>query len=211
MQHRSTQKAWNDVVDLRPELRAGDLAMSTFAADLQDVAMGDARPIYQDITQFFTFTYPTLNLRELAKDIVLRLAGKNDKAIRQLTLTYGGGKTHTLVTLFHLLNEHTDLPIGVPTVDQFLNHIGITPPKTRIAVLAFDKIDEKEGGEVRDPAGNLRWLRYPWSLLAYQIAGEEGLRTKYRNQDGAERDTPPAEEFCWLNFLRSPDEKENQS
>jgi uncharacterized protein len=52
-------------VDLRPELRLGDLAMSTFAADLQDVAMGDARPIYQNITQFFTFTYPTLNLREL--------------------------------------------------------------------------------------------------------------------------------------------------
>lgn len=192
MQHRSTQKAWNDVVDLRPELRSGDLAMSTFAADLQDVAMGDARPIYQDIAQFFTFTYPTLNLRDLAKDIVWRLAGKNDKAIRQLTLTYGGGKTHTLVTLFHLLNEHTELP-DVPTVDQFLNHIQISPPKTRIAVLAFDKIDEKSGREVKGPSGNSRWLRYPWSLLAYQIADEEGLRIIHREQNGAERDTPPAE------------------
>ena len=64
--------------------------------------MGRARPIYQDPYDFFSFTYPTFKLRELAKDVVLRLAGKNDKAVRQLELTYGGGKTHTLITLFHL-------------------------------------------------------------------------------------------------------------
>ena len=55
--------------------------------------MGKARPVYQNPYDFFALTYPTYNLRELAKDVVLRLAGKNDKAIRQLELTYGGGKT----------------------------------------------------------------------------------------------------------------------
>ena len=55
--------------------------------------------VYRDPAEFFALTYPTYNLRELAKDVVLRLAGKNDKTIRQLELTYGGGKTHTLITL----------------------------------------------------------------------------------------------------------------
>ncbi len=96
---------WHEVVQLRDDLRTGELSLSLFAADLYDVAMGTARPVYRDPPHFFALTYPTFNLRELAKDVVLRLAGKNDKAIRQLELTYGGGKTHTLITLYHLTHN----------------------------------------------------------------------------------------------------------
>ena len=96
---------WHEVVQLRDDLRTGELSLSLFAADLYDVAMGTARPVYRDPSHFFALTYPTFNLRELAKDVVLRLAGKNDKAIRQLELTYGGGKTHTLITLYHLTHN----------------------------------------------------------------------------------------------------------
>jgi hypothetical protein len=46
------------------------------------VAVGTARPVYQDPREFFALTYPTLNLRELAKDVVLRLAGRNDKIVK---------------------------------------------------------------------------------------------------------------------------------
>lgn len=209
MQQRVTPKAWNDVVDLRPELRSGDLTMNTFAADLQDVAMGDARPIYQNVSDFFAFTYATLSLRELAKDVIGRLAGQNDKAIRQLTLTYGGGKTHTLVTLYHLVNNPDELP-DLPTVQQFLNHIRIKIPRTRVAVLAFDKIDEKSGREAISPTGERRWLRHPWSLLAYQLAGDEGLRILNRAEDGAERDTPPAENLL-VELLSIPKQKEGRA
>jgi hypothetical protein len=212
MQQRVTQKAWNDIVDLRPELRSGDLTMNTFAADLQDVAMGEARPIYQDVSEFFAFTYPTFNLRELAKDVGGRLAGINDKAVRQLTLTYGGGKTHTLVTLFHLFNNPDELP-DLPTVHEFLNHMQVEPPKTRIAVLAFDKIDEKLGREVISPTGERKWLRHPWNLLAYQLAGDEGLRILDQEQDGfdgAERDTPPAENLL-VDLLSVPKRKEGRA
>ena len=94
---------WHEVVKLREDVRTGALSLADFAADLHDVMMQrGTRPIYEDPAKFFAFTYPTLSLRDLAKDVVLRLAGKNTKVIRQLELTYGGGKTHTLVTLRHL-------------------------------------------------------------------------------------------------------------
>jgi predicted AAA+ superfamily ATPase len=99
-------KPWHEVCQLRDELESGELSMSTFAADLDEVILQKGkRPIYEDPTKFFALTYPTYNLRELARDVVRRLAGKSDKAVRQLNLTYGGGKTHTLITLFHLVNN----------------------------------------------------------------------------------------------------------
>jgi len=82
------------VVALGDDLRTGELALNQFAADLYEVLMQSGeRPLYEDPRQFFALTYPIHNLRELARDVALRLAGKSDKAVRQLELTYGGGKT----------------------------------------------------------------------------------------------------------------------
>ena len=52
----------------------------------------------------------------------------------------------------------------------------MTPPRTQVAALAFDKLDAEKGMEVKGPAGELRWLRNPWSVLAFQLAGADGLR-----------------------------------
>ncbi|HQN17771.1 MAG TPA: hypothetical protein PKV86_01465, partial [Syntrophobacteraceae bacterium] len=147
-----------------------------FAADLYEVMMqGGKRPIYENPENFFALTFPTYNLRQLVRDVILRVAGKNDKAVRQLELTYGGGKTHTLITLRHLVFDPDKLP-DLPAVDEFREAIGRTPPKARVAGLCFDKLDVETGMEVRDPAGNTRRLVQPWSILAWQLAGEEGLR-----------------------------------
>src|SRR6266705_1644983 len=183
---------WHEVVQLRDDLRTGELSLSLFAADLYDVAMGTAQPVYQDPSHFFALTYPTFNLRELAKDVMLRLAGKNDKAIRQLELTYGGGKTHTLITLYHLTNTPGQLP-DLPTVQEFRNYIGMNSPQARIAVLAFDKLDAEKGMEIVGPTGEKRWLRHPWSVLAFQLAGSDGLRALHAEDADQERETPPAE------------------
>ncbi len=81
---------WHKVVTLRDGLRSGELSLSIFAADLYDVAMQQGRrPVYEDPAQFFALTYPTYNLRELARDVVLRLAGRSGRAIRQLELPDG--------------------------------------------------------------------------------------------------------------------------
>ena len=183
---------WHKVVQLREDVKSGELSLAIFAADLYDVVMGKARSVYQDPQEFFALTYPTFNLRELARDVVTRLAGKHDKAIRQLELTYGGGKTHTLITLFHLVRDPAHLP-HLPSVAEFTEHIGMTPPQTRVAVLAFDKLDVEKGMEIRDPTGATRWLKHPWSVLAFQIAGADGLRLLHAEGKDAERDSAPAE------------------
>lgn len=185
--------SWHKVVSLRDDLRTGELSLAVFAADLYDVQMQKGRrPIYENPAQFFALTYPTYNLRELTKDVVLRLAGRNDKAVRQLELTYGGGKTHTLITLFHLVNQPQSLP-DLPAVQEFISHIGITPPQARIAALTFDKLDVEKGMEVRSPNGETRWLKQPWSVLAYQIAGSDGLRLLHAEGQDTERESAPAE------------------
>jgi hypothetical protein len=183
---------WHQVVELRSDVRTGELSLSQFAADLYDVMMDRGTKVYRDPAEFFALTFPTYNLRELAKDIVHRLAGKNDKTVRQLELTYGGGKTHTLITLLHLVQDPRGLP-DLPAVHEFVQHIGMTPPRTQVAALAFDKLDAEKGMEVKGPEGELRWLRNPWSVLAFQIAGAEGLRLLHAEGLDAERESAPAE------------------
>ena len=157
---------WHKVVAIRDDLKSGEPTMSMFAADLYDVTMGRAKPIYQEPEEFFALTYPTFNLRELVKDVLLRLAGKSDKAIRQLQLTYGGGKTHTLITLYHLVRDPDNLP-DLPAVKEFIEHAEINPPKTRVAVIGFDRLDPERGMEVLSPEGKVGRFKYPWTVLAF--------------------------------------------
>ena len=83
-------KPWHEVVKLREDLRSGELPLRMFAADLYEVVMQNGvMPQYERPDEFFALTYPTSKLRGLARDVVFRLAGKNDKAVRQLELTYG--------------------------------------------------------------------------------------------------------------------------
>ena len=90
----------------KDELQSGELTLAEFAADLHEVTLGQGtRPIYEDPARFFALTFPTHALRDLVKDVAERLAGRSTKAVRQLELTYGGGKTHALITLYHLFRD----------------------------------------------------------------------------------------------------------
>ena len=194
---------WHRVARLREDVRTGELSLADFAADLHDVMMQrGTRPIYEDPERFFALTFPTFSLRELAKDVVLRLAGRNTKAVRQLELTYGGGKTHTLVALRHLVHDPDALP-NLPAVEQFKSHAGVPLPPARVAALAFDKLDVEKGMEVRGSGGELRWLKHPWSVLAFQLAGIAGLRALHAEGRDAERETPPAEPLL-VDLLARP-------
>ncbi len=199
---------WHKVVRLREDVRNGDLSKAAFAADLYDVVMERGSKVYRDPYEFFALTYPTLNIRNLSKDIVWRLAGKSDKAIRQLELTYGGGKTHTLITLYHLTRDPEHLP-DLPAVKEFTGHIDLPIPHTRIVVLPFDKFDPLRGMEIKGVDGDVRWLKYPWSVIAYQLAGDEGLRYLHADGLAEEREIPPAENL--LEYLLSLPQKENKA
>ena len=205
MAQRPAQKPWHEVVRLRGDLKSGELSLAIFAADLYDVVMQRGhRPVYEDPVEFFALTYPTYNLRELVKDVVQRLKGESDKAYRKLSVNYGGGKTHTLIALRHLVH-HPDALAGLPAVQEFEAHIGSNPPKARVAALCFDKIDVEIGVETPDPNGTVRTLKHPWSILAYQLAGADGLRLIHPESMDEERDTPPAEPLL-ASVLSKPQE-----
>ncbi len=203
---------WHGVVQLREELRDGTLPMHLFAADLDEVAnptedadgeaasaaeRGGGRRMYREPAAFFSLTYPTYNLRELVREVLHRLAGRSEKAVHQLELTYGGGKTHTLLALYHLVRAPAELP-DLPAVSEFKVHAAIEPPAARVATLCLDKLDVERGMAVRAPDGEVRQLTAPWSVLAFQLAGREGLRRISADGSDAERETAPAE-----NLLRS--------
>ena len=198
---------WHRVVRLKDELRTGELTLAEFAADLHEVTLGEGRrPIYEDPVRFFALTFPTHALRELVKDVAERLAGKSSKAVRQLELTYGGGKTHTLITLYHLFREPAALS-GVAAVQEFRQHVGADLPRAFPVSLCFDKIDVERGIDgVRAPDGKTRTLKHPWSVLAFQLAGAEGLRAIHGSGKDEERETPPAEPLL-VKLLAMPSQR----
>lgn len=196
-------KPWHEAIKLREDLRSGDLPLHLFAADLYEVVMQRGeQPIYENPQEFFALTFPTYNLRQLVRDVVLRLAGKNDKAVRQLELTYGGGKTHTLITLRHLVHAPDKLP-DLLAVSEFVQEIGEKPSQCRVAALCFDKLDVEKGMEISSPTGEVRLLKQPWSVLAYQLAGDEGLKLLHADNKAEERDSAPAENLL-ADLLRLP-------
>ena len=184
---------WHEVARLRDDLKSGELSLAVFAADLYDVVMQRGRrPVYERPSEFFALTYPTFNLRELVKEVALRLAGRSDRAYRKLSVNYGGGKTHTLIALRHLTHAPAELP-DLPALREFEAHAGFKTPQARVAALCFDKIDLETGVDTPAPDGTVRRLRQPWSVLAWQLAGADGLRLIHAGGRDAERETPPAE------------------
>jgi hypothetical protein len=189
----NTTKPWPQLVQLRQEVRDGSLSMEEFAANLYDVcARTGQRPLYEDPARFFSLTYATPALREIAAVVADRLRGKSAKGIRQLELTYGGGKTHTMVTLTHLVREPDKLP-PLPSVQEFEGSMGGKAPRSLVAAVCFDKIDAEKGCPVLDPNGAQRSLFQPWSIMAWQLAGADGLRLMRGDGQDAERDTPPSD------------------
>ena len=187
----SSAKPWHEAVRIRADIKNAELSLKAFAADLYDVSLGRNPGVYHDPADFFALTYPTLRLRDLARDVTRRLAGKSEKAVRQLHVTFGGGKTHALIALVHLVNEPEKLP-DIPAVQEFRTHcdLGGGFPKARVAAVVFDRLDAEKGMAVKSPDGAIRSFKMPWSVLAWQLAGEAGM--KLLRGDGSERDSVPA-------------------
>ncbi len=84
-----------------------------FAADLSRVHEGTATPEYQNPTLFFQRTFITEGMRLLLDSVVKRLAGRGGDPVIQLQTACGGGKTHTMLAVYHLAKGDavaSDLP-----------------------------------------------------------------------------------------------------
>lgn len=191
---------WHQLCTLREDVRKGELTESEFAADLYGVRTGTAPEVYRDAGMFFSRTYPTHRLKELVRDVLQRLSGHGGNPVVRLQVAYGGGKTHTLITLLHLA-ERAKSVADNPTVKEFVTFAGVNPvPEARVALLPFDKLDVHEGLEVVGPSGNTRRVKTPWGALAYQLADDAGYA---RVQQHEQTYTAPGQ-LILEELLRAP-------
>jgi len=157
---------WYRVASLRKEVREGrSFNPDEFAIALEQVVSGKAPLDYRDPVQFFARTCFTRALREHAGMVLRRLAGQTENTAPVVTLItqFGGGKTHTLTTLYHLARagEAAASYSGVP---ELLSSARLTStPKARVGVFVGNAWDPREGAET------------PWIDLARQLAGDAGV------------------------------------
>jgi len=196
-------KTWYELCTLRDDVRSGKLTLDEFAADLNDARMGVAPAVYREPGMFFDRTYPTHRMKRMVTSVLERLSGRGGAPVLRLQVAYGGGKTHTLITLLHLA-EHGHALAHHATVQEFLTFAGLSEaPKARVALLPGDKMDVIEGLEVYGPTGRPRQVRTLWGALAYQLAGDAGYARLKRHD---EEFTVPAEPLL-VDLLSVPQEE----
>jgi hypothetical protein len=157
---------WYKVATPRKEVREGrSFNPDEFAIALEQVVAGTAPDDYRDPVQFFSRTCWTRALREHTGMVLRRLAGRTDNTAPVLTLItqFGGGKTHTLTALYHLVKngEKADSYAGV---SDLLKEVGLpSVPKAKVAVFVGNAWDPQEDRET------------PWIDIARQLAGDVGV------------------------------------
>ncbi len=96
-------KPWRDVITPHHDVATGRFNAAEFAADLHKVALGEGGDEYVDPVRFFQRTYLTEGLRDLVSRAARRLSGDlNASPIVNLQTNFGGGKTHSMLALYHL-------------------------------------------------------------------------------------------------------------
>jgi len=158
---------WYKIVTPRKEVREGrSFNPDEFAIHLEQIVNGTAPDDYKNPEQFFARTCFTSALKEHVAITLRRLLGEtaNTAPVMTLLTQFGGGKTHTLATLYHLTTAG-DAALNFDGVRDFLNWTGLrTIPKAKVAIFVGNAWDPQVGKET------------PWIDLAFQIAGEKGVQ-----------------------------------
>lgn len=178
-------KAWYEIVTPHKDILEGRLDESVFAADLSDVVAGRGPEEYRDAQTFFRKTFPTAGLVDLLAGVVARLAGKGrGEPVIQIQTPFGGGKTHSLIALYHLLTNGWQLTHH-DTVAKVLEKANTTSiPQARMVVFVGTAADALKGrtpwGELAHQLGNYPLMEYhdqrqvsPGKDLLHQLIGNE--------------------------------------
>jgi len=185
-------KSWREVIEPHKDVASGDFNQAEFAADLSKVHAGTAASEYSNPTEFFSRTYLTQGLGVLLKNAAERLAGTGGDPVVELQTNFGGGKTHSLLALYHMVGgtNFQDLPI----LDQIMKSINISVPVNRAIIVGtsrgpMDSVDNNEGLNIKTT----------WGDIAYQLGGIEGYNM-LRNQD--ENGIAPGSDILGTLFKR---------
>ena len=169
-QATGTLKPWREVVTPHKDVASGRYQQAEFAADLWQVHLGEGSDEYRKPAEFFRRTYLTESLKGLLIGAVRRLAGDGGDPVVQLQTNFGGGKTHSMLALYHLFSEVS--PKELVGIDEILRDATVTKlPKVKRVVLVGNKISP--GNPVTKPDGTE--VRTLWGELAWQLGGKKAF------------------------------------
>ncbi|MDP9237927.1 MAG: Swt1 family HEPN domain-containing protein [Chloroflexota bacterium] len=161
---------WREVVTPHKDVASGRYQQAEFAADLWQVHLGEGTDEYRDPGEFFRRTYLTESLKAMLVGAVRRIAGKGGDPVVQLQTNFGGGKTHSMLALYHLFSGIA--PSELAGVDAVMQEAGATKlPTARRVVLVGTRISP--GNPVTKPDGTV--VRTLWGELAWQLGGKDAF------------------------------------
>ena len=163
---------WRDVIQPHPDVARGNYKKAEFAADIAQVARGEGSFEYRDPVEFFARTYVTEGMTGLLEQAVRRVTGKDGEPVIQLKTAFGGGKTHSMLALYHMLRGRVSIE-KIPNVKPVLERAGVSSlPRANVAVLV---------GTALDPTKSKRPVNFPgisintlWGEMAAQLAESAG-------------------------------------
>ena len=168
-------KPWFAVAKPHEDIREGRLSEAVFAANVWAVAEGTAPDIYLATDAFFAKTYLTGGLSSILKKAARALAGDAEAGDRIFSLqtSFGGGKTHTLVALWHLA-KHAEKIQRLESCAALRAALGGQLPKKikGVAVFTNRTCDATQGRQTHDGVHT----RTLWGELALQLGGKELYR-----------------------------------
>jgi len=182
-------KPWVQVVQVHPDVDSPNFSEDIFALDLGPLADGNKSvpAVYRDAEHFFRVSYPTKGLRSLLEDVLSRLSGGTGNRILKLLTPFGGGKSHTLASLFHAARNRKALDV-LPEAQGFSR-----PANVRTAVFDGQFFDGTKGKEI--PGEKFR-AQTMWGWIAWSLGGKKGYEIMHQ-QDEA-RVAPGADEIMAL-------------
>ena len=164
--------SWRNVIEPHPDVAHGRYKNAEFAADLAQVARGEGAYEYRDPVEFFSRTYVTEGMKGLLVQALRRVNGLDGEPVIQLKTAFGGGKTHSMLALYHLLRGRAPSK-KITSIKSVLEADEVNkPPVCRVAVLV---------GTALDPAKSKRLANFPgitintlWGEMAAQLALDAG-------------------------------------
>lgn len=163
-------KAWRDIVTPHEDVASGRYQQAEFAADLWQVYTGEGVVEYKNPTEFFRRTYLTVGLSQLLVGALKRLSGTGGDPVIELQTNFGGGKTHSMLALYHLFSG-VSVALMPGLDDVFVQaEVKEAPKQVRRAVIVGNKISP--GQPLKKSDGTV--IRTLWGELAWQLGFSAG-------------------------------------
>src|SRR5262249_16396875 len=163
-------KPWREIAVPHRDVLEGTFQQSEFAADITAVNTGKASREYQDAVAFYERTFITEGMALLITQVAQRLAGKGGEPVIQLQTAFGGGKTHTMLAVYHLATRKVSLS-DLAGVSGLVDQAGLMDvPKACVAVL-----DGTAHGPSQPWKHGKQAIKTLWGELAWQLGGAEGF------------------------------------